>query len=109
MELLDNYNKAVTELFKHLKFTMGGEWLIVDCSMFYWHLAPDMVIYSRLTAFDRSEAFASRLTPHRFYDVRVFGGEKLTALITGNPPNEMLQIFDNSKYVGDAKSEKIYV
>ena len=107
-ELLVNYHKAVASLFAHLKFNLGGEWEIVDCSMYYWHLAPDKVLYSPDKNVD-DNPFSSSLITHYAYDIRVFGGSDLTAIIGGKLTTEVLLIFDNTKYVGDAKHEKIYV
>jgi hypothetical protein len=108
MELLDNYNKALKELLTHLKFTLGGEWTIVDCTMFYWHLVSHAVVYARDVNVD-VDPFISPMIPHRFYDIRVFGSDELTGIVTGGAGTEVLQLFDNNKYVGNAKAEKIYV
>jgi hypothetical protein len=108
MELLDNYNKAVKELLSHIGFKYGGEWLIVDCSMMYWHLIDGKVLYSPDNDVD-DNPFNSLLINKRGYDSRVFSGTKLTGIITGKLGSEVLQIFDNHKYTGNVKKEKKYL
>lgn len=109
MELLDNYNKACDALTAHLKFNLKGEWAIIDCSMFYWHLIEEGVAYARDGKDVEKDPFIMRLASHKFYETRVFGGKELTALITGAPGNEALQIFDNKKYIGDKDKEREYL
>lgn len=109
MELINNYNKAVKELLEHIGFGYGSDFTIVDCTMFYWHLALGKVVYSRSKNVD-DNPFNSTLVNKNVYDCRVFSGNKLTGTLTGEPLGvETLEIFDNSKYVGNGKAEKIYL
>lgn len=101
MELMDNYNKALQELYNHVDFE--EDWVVCpidDCTDKYWTYNEDSVFYADTEEELRNEEgnyYQDDIYKQRFYKKWVYEGERLT-MIFCNPHVDGVQwfrIFDN--------------
>lgn len=101
MELVENYNKALKELYEHVGFK--EDWVVCpidDCTDKYWNVVGDTVKYANSEdefVNEAGEYFEDELYKQRFYSKWIYEGEKLT-MIFCNPHVDgvrWFRIFDN--------------
>lgn len=107
MEILDNYNKALEELYNYFGFK--EDWTVYpidDAREYFWEMDNNEVkFYDSKEAYeeqDDSHTYSNEILHHRFYPKSVYEGKDFTMIMvdTHTDGNKFLQIFDNSKRVG---------
>ena len=106
MKLLENYERAKNEIYKHVGFV--EDWVvypIVIQTDMYWRLESTEVVYA-LTVDDLEDAWAGNyyyddIYTQRFYKKHVYEGEDFTMIFCDPHVDGMkwFRIFDNKKRV----------
>ncbi|MBK7380727.1 MAG: hypothetical protein IPJ03_17355 [Ignavibacteriales bacterium] len=103
MNLMDNYNKALDRLYKHVGFK--EDWVVYpinDCTDKFWNVEGDTVKYANTKEEFESESgeyFEDELYKQRFYDKWIYEGKQLTLIFCNTHIDGVcwFRIFDNDK------------
>ena len=103
MELMQNYNNALQEIYDHIGFVEDWEvYAIDDCTEYLWKIVDDEVVRFSKTLEELNEDYYENETyKQRFYPKWVYRGSKYTLMIcdTRTDGNKFFCIFDNGKEV----------
>ena len=111
-KLIDNYNKAKEELYKHFNFK--EDWVIYpidDSTRYWWKLTKYTVIFAetleQLLDEDSEDYYQNEIYTQRFYSKHVYEGKDLTLVFVDTHTDGMkyFQIFDNKKRVYGKEKE----
>jgi hypothetical protein len=107
MDILDNYNKVLEELYNYFGFK--EDWTVYpidDAREYFWEMdSTEVKFYDTKEAYEQQDdnhTYSNEIMRHRFYPKAVYEGKDFTMIMvdTHTDGNKFLQIFDNSKRVG---------
>lgn len=105
LEIINNYNKVLEELYEHVGFV--EDWFVCpidDCTNYYWSVNDEYVKYADSIEqhnSDDGDHYIDDIYKQRFYSKWVYEGNDLT-MIMCNPHVDgvkWFRIFDNSKRI----------
>ncbi len=105
MNIIENYNKALKEIYEHVGFT--EDWVICpidDATEYFWTVDKDEVRYAdSVEELESGEgnSYSDEIYTQRFYSKWVYEGEKYTMIFCDPHVDGMkyFRIFDNSKNI----------
>lgn len=111
MKLIENYNKALQEIYDHVGFVEDYVvYPISDCTEHYWWLSDESIYYGE-TKYDvlaeTDKYYSSEIYKQLFYSKWVYRGKDFT-MIFSNPGVDGMKyfdIFDNSKEISEEERD----
>ena len=105
MSLIENYNKAVQEIYDHVGFV--EDWVICpidDATEYFWTVDENSVKYANTTDLllnSDGDFYQDDIYTQRFYDKWVYRGEDITMIFCdpGVDGMKYFRIFDNLKEI----------
>jgi len=104
MKLINDYNNALKELYKHVGFV--EDWVVFpidDCTDKFWSIDGDKCVYANSKEQFESDGdyYQDDIYKQRFYDKWVYEGEQLTMIFCDPHVDgvKWFRVFDNSKRI----------
>lgn len=104
MNIVENYNNSLEEIYKHVGFK--EDWVVYpidDNTGYYWNIDDDTVKYANSIEQFNSDGdyYQDDIYKQRFYSKWVYVGEKYTMIFCDPHVDGMkwFRIFDNSKKI----------
>lgn len=103
--LIENYNKALQDLYDHVDFV--EDWVVYavdDRTGMFWYIYSDEVYYAEnIEEFNKEDGmyYADEIYTQRFYDKHIYKGKDLTMIFvdTHTYGNKFFAFFDNNKEI----------
>ena len=106
MNIINNYQKALQDIYDHVGFK--EDWVIApldDCTETYWNIIGDSLKYAKsIEQFNSAgDFYLDEIYKQRFYDKWVYEGKDFTMVFCDPHVDGMkwFRIFDNKKRINE--------